>query len=330
MYYLAKSLYLYANTYYKTCYTFVDLTVCGMNDYVPNLGFSEYEVVEKIQTQASCQTSIPWPLERIQERTAVYRQVAGTQSGKGLAYILDTWIDIDHPELQGRAFRGPSFANDFRMTQGHGTFIAGLIGSKTFGVAKDSIMIGVQVMGGDGRGDTYKLIEGLNWVFQNWTKYGKPKAVINLSLAGSYSNLLNQVVEKIHRAGLPVVAASGNSAINASQVSPASAQVYTVAASDKKDQWGTFSNYGPSVQLIAPGVDVQSIWPNGLQAIMSGTSMATAIVSGSILAGSNIKDATKNIISNVPKNTVNLFTYIKPQIICSPPSFLVQNSNPLS
>jgi hypothetical protein len=326
MKYLAKSIYLFANTYYKTCYSFKDLMVCGMNEYSPNLGFEQYELVENIQTQ-SCQYSIPWHLERIQERGPVYRKVAGTQSGKGLAYILDTWIDIDHQELEGRVFRGPAFASDFQKTQGHGTFIAGLIGSKTFGVAKNSIMIGIQVMNGDGVGDTYKLIQGLNWVFQNWTAYGKPRAVINLSLAGPYSNLLNQVVEKIHQAGLPVIVASGNSAVNASDISPASAQIITVAASDQQDGWGSFSNYGPCVNIIAPGVGVQSLWPNQLQAVMSGTSMATAIVSGSILAGSSVNDATKNSILNVPKNTINLFTYIKPQIICSPLHFLVQNSN---
>ena len=325
MLYLAKSLYVYANIYYK-CFTFVDLTVCGMNEYVPNLGFNEFEVVEEIKTQA-CQSNAPWPLERIQKREREYRQVASIEPGKGLVYILDTWIDITHPELEGRVFRGPAFNLDLRKEQGHGTFIAGLIGSKTFGVAKQSIMIEVQVMNGAGVGDTFILIQGLNWVFRNWTAYGKPKAVINLSLAGPYSNLLNQVVEKIHQAGLPVIAASGNSGIDAKDVSPASAQIITVAASNQQDQWGTFSNYGSHVDIIAPGVDIKSIWPKGLQAIMSGTSMATAIVSGAILSGMDLKDLTKNKIQNLPQNTINLFTYLQPKFICLQSQFLVQNSN---
>lgn len=324
MLYLAKSLYVYANIYYKTCFTFGNLTVCGMDEYLPNLGFEQFELVETITIQA-CQSNAPWHMERIQERDMKYRQIASSEPGNGLAYILDTWIDIRHPELEGRVFRGPAFNADVYMEQGHGTFIAGLIGSKTFGIAKQCIMIGVQVMNSRGTGDTYKLIQALNWVFQNWTAYGKPKAVINLSLAGPFSNLLNQVVEKIHQAGLPVIAASGNDAIEASNVSPASARIITVAASDKLDQWAAFSNYGVHIDLIAPGSGIQSIWPNGLQAMMSGTSMAAAVVSGMVLSDLNLKDATKDKIQNVPKNTVNLFTYQKPTFTCLQPQFSVQN-----
>jgi len=121
----------------------------------------------------------------------------------------------------------------------------------------------------------------------------------------------------LNQAGLRVIVAAGNSGVPVSGISPASANVTTVAASDQSDEWAGFNNYGNLVDIIAPGVTIQSIWPNQLQAIMSGTSMAAAIYSGMVLAGAQLKDATINAIKNV-KMSPNLFSFIEPRLICVP------------
>jgi cerevisin len=270
-----------------------------------------------------------WNQERVVERVPNYMGLTSPFYRGGLAYVLDTWIDISHRDFGGRAYRGPAFATG--NVSGHGTHVAGLIISNTFGMARNAVVIGVQVMNGDGIGDYSNVLRGLSWAAQDWESRGKPHAVINLSIGGPYSYLLNTAVEAIRKNGLHVVVAAGNSNTDACKTSPASANVITVGATDKNDRFASFSNHGSCVSILAPGVDIHSLYPNQLEAIMSGTSMAAPIVSAILLNYTPQTPTqmhasliyTASLLMNIPNGTTALLIFHFPTMIC--PSFTIQN-----
>lgn len=102
-----------------------------------------------------------------------------------------------------------------------------------------------------------------------------------MSLGGAKSTAVNSAVASAVRAGVFMAVAAGNEAQNAANTSPASEPtVFTVGASDSSDNFASFSNYGSSVDIIAPGVSILSTWNNGGTNTISGTSMATPHVAG--------------------------------------------------
>ena len=299
--------------------------------------FRSWEEVQQYHTM-DCQFAQGWHLERIQERTPNYYQKAAVQIKKsGLAYVIDTWVDIDHPDFEGRVYRGQAFAQG---QNAHGTHVAGLITSRTFGVQKNATVCSVQVMDGSGIGSTTNVLQGLSWAYYDWVAKGKPKAVVSMSLGGGSSALLNQAVESLWYAGLAVIAAAGNSNVDACLSSPSgSKQIIVVGATDKNDSFASFSNHGSCVTLNAPGVGILSLYPNKLWAYMSGTSMATPIVTGIALSlpftspfelkNILIASGTKQVLSNLPDQTNNLLAFVMPPEICptqQSPTFLVQRS----
>jgi cerevisin len=285
--------------------------------YPPNYNHTRWGLVKK-----SCIEST-WNQERVVQRIPSYIGLTAPYYNGGLAYVLDTYIDISHRNFGGRVYRGPDF--DYGNVSGHGTHVAGLIISNSFGMARNGIVIGVQVMNGDGSGQYSNILKGLSWAWQDWQSRGKPHAVINLSIGGPYSALLNNAVESIRNAGLHVVVAAGNNGEDACKYSPASANVITVGATDRDDNFAEFSNRGHCVTILAPGVSIQSLYPDQLQAIMSGTSMAAPIVSGILLnyppqppltmEVTLLKAATK--LSKIPLSTVSLLVYDEAAMMCS-------------
>lgn len=104
-------------------------------------------------------------------------------AGKGTyAYVIDNGIDIMNPEFEGRAEFGWT-ARDGKVTDPHGTGVAGLIASKTFGVAKKGNLVAVQVFRG-GEGSVSDVLRGLQWAVKNATRTPgrKGRSVINLSV----------------------------------------------------------------------------------------------------------------------------------------------------
>jgi oryzin len=109
------------------------------------------------------------------------------------------------------------------------------------------------------------------------------KSVINMSLGADYSEAFNKATEAIIAKGIVVVAAAGNDDANASGVSPASTvDVITVGATDRNDTRAEFSNWGVSLDVFAPGVNILSAWIGSKDAnkTISGTSMACPHVAG--------------------------------------------------
>lgn len=162
--------------------------------------------------------------------------------------------------------------------------MSGTIGGKTYGVAKQTNLIGVKVLGASGVGDLSAVIGGLDWAVQDAKNNSRiEKSVANLSLGSSFSQVVNDAVTAAVNEGLFVAVAAGNSNLPIKQASPASAPLAcTVGAVDEHDVRASFSNFGQLLDVWAPGVNVESAWIDGPDstAVLSGTSMASPHIAG--------------------------------------------------
>jgi subtilisin family serine protease len=208
-------------------------------------------------------------------------------AGVGIdAYVIDTGIRTSHVQFGGRAFFGANFVDSVNSDgNGHGTHVAGTIGGSTFGVAKRVSLIAVKVLNSQGSGSTSGVIAGINWAVNRMKskRSSKIASVANLSLGGGISSALDNAVAAATAAGLVMVVAAGNEAVNACNTSPARAPTaITVAASTSSDSWASFSNWGICVDIISPGVSIRSSWSTSNTATntISGTSMAAPHVAG--------------------------------------------------
>ncbi|MGA4957893.1 S8 family peptidase [Streptomyces lavendulocolor] len=223
-----------------------------------------------------------WGLDRIdQPYLPLNQQFNVNSSGSGAtAYVLDTGIDYAHPEFGGRARPGFDAMGDGRNGQdcnGHGTHVAGTVGGANFGVARQASLVSVRVLGCDGKGSWGGMIAGMDWVAKN----AQQPAVLNGSLGGPRSEAVNQAATALSDSGVLPVIAAGNDSVDACNVSPASAaRVLTVGATDYQDRETDFSNYGPCLDMYAPGAAIVSARLGGGSVALNGTSMASPHVAG--------------------------------------------------
>ncbi len=232
---------------------------------------------------ASTQSSPPWGLDRIDQR---YRPLNGIYQYGGLtgsgvnAYILDSGILAGHADFGGRVSLSFTSIHDgwgAGDCHGHGTHVAGTVGSATYGVAKGVGLHSVRVLDCNNTGSWAGVIAGVDWVRANHVK----PAVANMSLGGGANAAVDQAVQNAIAAGIPFTLSAGNDNVDACGQSPARvAQALTVGATDSADNRASFSNHGGCVDLFAPGVDILSTYNNGGTAWMSGTSMAAPHVAG--------------------------------------------------
>ncbi|KAG6140295.1 Cuticle-degrading protease [Claviceps purpurea] len=231
------------------------------------------------------QPGAPWGLGRISHRekgNSNYRYDSSAGAGT-CVYIIDTGIEASHPEFEGRATFLKSFVSGQDVDgNGHGTHCAGTIGSKTYGVAKKANLYGVKVLNDAGSGSRSAIIAGMDYVAQDSRTRACPKGrVVNMSLGGAYSAAVNNAAAALVRGGNFLAAAAGNKNRDAANTSPASeVTACTVGATDINDNRSTFSNYGPLVDIFAPGTDILSTWIGGTTRSISGTSMATPHIAG--------------------------------------------------
>ncbi|WP_051393720.1 S8 family serine peptidase [Glycomyces arizonensis] len=203
--------------------------------------------------------------------------------GSGVtAYIIDTGINMAHAEFAGRIGHGADFVDGDSYPidcHGHGTHVAGTVGGSSYGLAKKVTLVGVRVLNCAGSGTYASVLDGIQWV----ARTASGPSVANMSLGGGYSAAINQAVEAAVASGVTFAIAAGNSSQDACTVSPASApSAITVAATGRSDWRAPFSNYGPCVDVFAPGVDITSAWIGSAYAsnTISGTSMASPHVAG--------------------------------------------------
>lgn len=202
------------------------------------------------------------------------------------AYVVDTGIKITHTEFEGRATFGANFVNSVDDDEnGHGSHVAGTIGGATFGVAKKVNLVAVKVLDADGGGSNSGVLKGMQFVIDDAEEKGiTGKAVMNMSLGGTFSTAINRAVQALFNAGIVPVVAAGNEDQDTANTSPGSApNAITVGAIDgTTDERASFSNFGSGVDIYAPGVNVKSVGidSNTATAILSGTSMASPHVAG--------------------------------------------------
>ena len=228
------------------------------------------------------QPNATWGLDRIDERNLpLDGRYFSANSGAGVnVYIVDTGIHRTHREFGGRVRNGFTAIRDGNGTNdcnGHGTHVAGTVGSETFGVADDVALIPVRVLGCSGSSAGSSVIDGVNWIARNRVL----PAVANMSVGGGASRALDQAVRAAVAAGVTVVVAAGNETQNACNVSPArESSAITVGASTDNDTRAGFSNFGSCVDIFAPGQEITSTWLSNGTNTIDGTSMASPHVAG--------------------------------------------------
>lgn len=242
--------------------------------------------VEQDATTSMYQYSLPpWGLDVIDGVTdgSYTRALSGTGVD---VFVLDTGIDATHTQFTGNVGTGRSFAGGSTAdSQGHGTHCAGTIAGSDVGVAPGATVIPVKVLSDSGSGSWSWFINALNYLIgekESRGSGGRPM-VASASLGGGYYQTANDAVNAAVDAGITVVVASGNSARDASRYSPASAEkAITVSALTQSEGAASFSNYGSSVNIWAPGVNVLSARANTGSGLIqySGTSMACPHVAG--------------------------------------------------
>jgi subtilisin family serine protease len=296
-------------------------------DAIVKANLGEFDNVEK--RAYVTQSSAPWGIARMSHANRgsssyVYDDSAGTGT---CAYVIDTGIYTSHSEFEGRATFLANYAGDGQNSDGngHGTHVAGTIGSKTYGVAKKTRLYAVKVLDAEGSGTNSGVIAGINFVANDAKTRSCPNgAVANMSLGGNKSTAVNSAAANAVTAGVFMAVAAGNEGANAANYSPASEPtVFTVGATDSTDRIASFSNYGSVVDILAPGVSILSTWTNGRTNSISGTSMASPHIAGlgayllalegkktpSALSSRIQSLATKNKITGLPSGTVNYLAF---------------------
>jgi subtilisin family serine protease len=264
-------------------------------DMVVTLEQTKDQPMSTAEVQAQ---TTPWGITRI-------GGAVNYANGYYWAWVLDTGIDLDHPDLAVNTSYSRTFVGGTPDDQnGHGTHVAGTIAAKNntigvVGVAAGATVVSVRVLDSSGSGSMSGILSGVDYVAKN----AYAGDVANMSLGGgAYSTLDNAVINASNQ-GIWFALAAGNESQNANNVSPARANgtyIRTISAHDSNDRFASFSNYAnPPIDFCAPGVSIYSTWMGGGYKTISGTSMATPHAAGIMLVNSgSIK--TRGYVSGDP------------------------------
>jgi subtilisin family serine protease len=227
--------------------------------------------------------------------------------------IIDSGVDMSHPDLASKLVTGHDFIDDDNAPtdeNGHGTHVAGIAAAVTnngigvAGMAWGARIMPVRVLDNQGSGYNSDITDGITWAYQNGAD------IINMSLGGTtYSQTMQDAVNAAHAAGSLVIAAMGNCrtsgsgcpTANPTQYPAAYSNVMAVAATDNGDSYAYYSQYGSHCDIASPGGEISYYHdPNGIYSTMptyavylttyygygnnydylQGTSQATPYVSG--------------------------------------------------
>jgi subtilisin family serine protease len=302
--------------------TMTESEAMALSDDDRVLFVEEDGVTEAVATQLNA----PWNLDRIDQRNMPLDTAYNyTSTGAGVhVYVIDSGIRATHIEFGGRASVAYDALTDGQNgydCNGHGTHVAGTVGSATYGVAKNAIIHAVRVLPCTGGGQISDLIAGINWVAANRIN----PAVANISIAATGgSNSLDTAVANAISSGVTFTIAAANKSNDACLYSPSRvATAITVGATGSDDARAPYSNYGPCVDVFAPGTAITSL-SNASDTdirVLSGTSMASPATAGiaalylsanptanpATVAQAIKSTATSGVLTNIdPATTVNL------------------------
>jgi subtilisin family serine protease len=206
--------------------------------------------------------------------------------GRGVKIcMVDTAIDVNHASLDNAQVQSYQLVDgNTKSSQQHGTEVAGVIISQNprIGVAPEASLIAVSAFTDDAesgqRTSNAKLVaQALDICIRQQVD------ILNLSFAGGKDTLVDQMIGKAIASGIVVVASAGNNGPGAGPAYPAAIpRVIAVTAVDQAENIFGMANRGSYIDLAAPGVDILTTAPRGSFNTSSGTSLATAHVSGVI------------------------------------------------
>ena len=232
------------------------------------------------QTSAA---SLPWYLSQIS-----WDQVYGSVTPTSLATVavLDTGVDASHPDLTDNVVPGTSILDGSDGTtdpNGHGTWVSGLVAARlnqaqgTGGVGYSLVQVmPVTVLGADGTGYDGDIIAGVVYA----ADHGASVILMAFSASG-YSDSLQEAIDYAWSNNVVIVAAAGNDGSNTGTFPAGDRGVIGVSATDQNDALASWSNYGPSIFMAAPGAGIASTYPGASYVTWDGTSASAAIVAGS-------------------------------------------------
>ncbi|KAI8835495.1 peptidase S8/S53 domain-containing protein [Chytridium lagenaria] len=237
----------------------ISADIAKVVESLPEVAFVEQDtIVSIVGGGGPGQANAPWGLRRLVKADLPLATLytVNPSAGAGVdSYIIDTGIEIAHPEFAGRARIGASFSSDRNDVDGngHGTHVAGTVGGSNYGVAKSTNLIAVKVLAGSGSGTNSDVIAGVNWV-ANAARTSGRKSVANMSLGGGVSAALDAAVKTT-----PSPLVSPLSLLletTAGMLAPTPLLVpltlSPVAASDINDAIASFSDRGTCVDIVGP------------------------------------------------------------------------------
>lgn len=243
-------------------------------------GDVEYVEADGVARGATDQSNPPsWGLDRVDG--VMDDNYASSGDGSGVtAYVLDTGVDMSHPDFGGRVTSGYDFIDndpDASDCHGHGTHVAGTVGGEEYGVAKAVDLVSVRVLDCQNAGAWSQIIGGIDWVAQN----ASGPSIGNLSIVGQANASVDNAVEGAIDSGVQMAIAAGNENEDACGTSPGRvSSAVTLGSTDEGDGRSSFSNYGDCLDLFGPGGNINSTSMGGGAELMSGTSMATPHAAG--------------------------------------------------
>lgn len=236
-------------------------------------------------------TSFPFTrIQDIRDANEVF-EFEGHLTGNGVDYyILDTGVDPDHPEFDEFEYGsrviwaagGDGFYEVGEDDQNHGTGMATCGAGRSMGVAIHSRVISAKGVDGNNSGQVSALIDGVNAIVADFTgraSEGRP-GVMNNSWSSGSSTAFTTAFNAALDAGMIVAASAGNGQANGGQWPAAYADVISVGAMDMTRNAADFSNFGTTIDVWGPGVDVVQGWRGGSQGWSDGTSPAGGFVTG--------------------------------------------------
>jgi len=235
---------------------------------------------------AKPQAEIPWNIAQVNAPSFwLHNKGAGA-----VVAVVDTGLDVNHPEFAGRVFKPMNFTTDggyqdVTDVEGHGTHVAGIIAGKTTGIAPEARIMPLKVFGSN---NSMAFQDALRFIREyNKTAADNDKVVaVNCSWGGPYDPIMHYIIRELVSEGVGVIVSAGN----AGDGNPETAEIFnwpgflweviTVGALNRDGQPAGYSSSYDGIDLGAPGTDIYSAWPGGGYKLLSGTSMAAPHVTG--------------------------------------------------